>query len=55
MLTMDPNSTLTATESFVATGLLTLGTGSRLSVSGSVDAYGGLALGDGTVSIQGTT
>ena len=54
-LTIGANSTLSGTDSFVANGLLTLNPGSHLSVSGSVDAHGGLALSDGPVYIQGTT
>ncbi len=54
-LTIDPNSTLTGTDSFVVNGLLTLGPGSQLGVSGTVNAYGGLALTDGPVTIQATT
>ncbi len=54
-LTIDPNSVLTGTDSFVANGLMTLSPDSSLSISGNVDAYGGLAFSDGYVYIQGTT
>ena len=40
-LSIDPNASLTGTDSFVVDGPLTLGASSQLSVSGTVDAYGG--------------
>ncbi len=54
-LTIDPNSVLAGTDGIVAGGLLTLSPNTRLSVSGIVDADGGLAFSDGDVYIQGTT
>ncbi len=54
-LTIDPYATLTGTDSFAANGMVTLSCGSHLSVTGTVDAYGGLTLNDGPVYIQGTT
>ena len=53
-LTIDPSATLTGTDSFGVNGLLTLSAGSQLSVSGTLDANGGMDLG-GDVVIQGTT
>ena len=61
-LTIDPSAgsstttSLTGTDSFVVDGLLTLSSGSQLSVSGTVDAYGGLDIrGQGTAIVRGTT
>ncbi len=54
-VSIDYASDLTGTDSFVAEGLLTVGSNAQLSVSGSVDAYGGLDLSGGNVVIRGTT
>jgi Bacterial Ig-like domain (group 3) len=43
-LTLDPVAYLTGTDSFVASGPLTMSYGSHLSTSGTVDAYGGLTI-----------
>jgi len=54
-ITVARNSTLTGTDSFTADGMLSLVTGARLSVSGTVNAEDGLDLDDGDVTIQSTT
>ncbi len=55
VITIDPNSNLTGTDSFVSDDYLWLDSFTTLSTTGSVDAYGGLYLGGSAVTISGTT
>jgi hypothetical protein len=56
-LTVDVGGTLTGTDSFVADGPLALDPASTLSTTGTVDAYGGIAMTTGVYYnfIEGTT